>query len=1007
MTDTDRQLWLRARDILESLLDLPVEQRHGELLASTAGEDGLQEEVLSLLRAHEQSHDFLEEPFARLVDRDDLPPTESFSQDPPSSLGHYKILRLLGQGGMGRVYLAARADDEYRDRVAIKILRSDVANEELTRRFRDERQILANLTHPNIARLLDGGSTQDGRPYLVMEYVEGEPIDRYCAENQLSVEERLRLMRKVCGAVHAAHQRRIVHRDLKPGNILVDRDGEPKLLDFGIAKLLRSEDWSSTLAATAPNLAPMTLEYSSPEQLRNQQVTTASDVYSLGVVLYELLTGRRPFRLADQTLERFLTAVCEREPPAPSAVILEEAEGEQPRQLRRQLAGDLDNIVSMALSKDPQRRYSSATELARDLERHSEGLPVTARAATLSYRSGKFLRRHRWAVTAAAAVALAFIAFTVTLFFQQRQTLREKSRAQEVTSFLTNLFKSADPDRARGESFTVREGLDLGTREVEERLEDDSWLKAELRGVVGQVYRNLGLYDEAWPLAEGAYELNLELHGEASTNTEISRQLLGDLEHDLGNYEASERRYRDSLEALGSSGDPVRIETGLAGLARALRFQAQQAEAEEIRRQALDLARELHGEEHERVASNLYELAGLLREREAWEEAQLSYLRALEIYRGLYGDRHPEPARVVIALGLLEEEQGSYETAEARYREADSLRREIYGDRHPVVAQSTYLLANISRLLGQLDEAESLCRETLDVRHEVYGESHPQVAHSLSLLGLIAKGRGQNAEAADRFQEALTMFLETVKTDHPWVASAHNNLASALQESGEPARALEHYEAALPIYRQTFGSEHMQVATVLNNLATLHKANGELTLAERRYREALEILRAVQGDDHINVAQARLNLATLQLSRGEPEIAERLYRQALPVLRSQLGDAHAAVAVCLNNLGRALLARGELEEAAASVNAALDIYKTAVPEDHLWRLLALGAQGEILTEQRQYPEAERVLLDSHQRIRAQYDEGSARVRDACRRLADLYDAWGRASGARGWRECSI
>ncbi len=1000
------QLWRRAREIFESLLDLPTGERERRLRQATAGDTALIEEVRSLLVAHDASPGFLETPFAQLVDREDSAPADPSLAELPQSVGHYRIERLLGRGGMGSVFLASRDDDEYRGLVAIKILRHDLANEELARRFRSERQILADLAHPNVARLLDGGSTEDGRPYLVMEYIEGKPIGRFCTEHRLCVADRLELLRKVCGAVHAAHQRLVVHRDLKPGNILVDRNGEPKLLDFGIAKPLRQQYWAATLAATAPGLAPMTLEYASPEQLRNQPITTASDIYSLGVVLYELLAGRRPFRFADQPLDHFLAEVCEAEPAPPSTAIDSAAVATEPRQLKRQLAGDLDNIVLMALRKDPQRRYSSATALARDLERHGEGRPVTARPDTFTYRTGKFVRRHRWAVAATGAAALAFLAFTVALFFQQRLTLRQKARAEEVTVFLTDLFKYADPERARGETITVREVLDRGARDVEERLDDSSLLKAELRGTFSRVYQHLGLFDRAAPLAEGAYALNLKLQGDSAAATAASRQLLADLDHERGDYQAAEQRYRQSLAALGPKGDAKRIETGLAGLTRAVWFQGRQAEAEELQLQALELAQELYGPLHERVAANQHQLAELMRERSAYDEAETHYLRALDIYRDLYGKRHPEIARLLSNLGLLEQERGALDAAEARYREAVAMRRSIYGDRHPAVAETAHSLADVLRTLNQLDEAEELCREALAIRRQGYGENHPLVAHSINLLGLIIKGRGRPGEAAQLHRQALAMWLESLDADHPWVAAAHNNLASALQASGERPSAREHYEAALTIYRQIYGDSHMQVATVLNNLATLHKADGDLSRAESRYREALDILRNLLGDEHINVAGATLNLATLQLSLGEPAKSEALYRQALPTLRSLLGQEHSLVALCLTNLGRALLAQGKSQEAEASVVQAVEIYRSTLPEGHLWRLVARGVHGEILTDLEQYPAAERVLLAAHAASRTHHGDGSKPAQAACRRLAELYEASNNASAATTWRRCS-
>ena len=384
-------------------------------------------------------------------------------------IGPYKLIRKIGQGGMGAVYLASRDDDEYKKRVAIKLVKRGMDSEEVLNRFRHERQILASLDHPNIARLLDGGTTEDGLPYFVMEYIEGTPVDTYCDERRLSINERLNLFRKVCSAISYAHQNLVVHRDIKPGNILVTSNGEPKLLDFGIAKLLNPELYAQTILTTALSTRLMTPDYASPEQVRGRKITTATDIYSLGVVLYELLTGHRPYRIKSYTQEEIERIICRETIEKPSTainrvvtgkdgaqqtaitpeIVSETREG-QPEKLRKRLAGDLDNIVLMAMRKEPERRYVSAEQFSEDIRRHLEGLPVIARKDTFAYRASKFIRRNKIGVAAAAAFLILAVTATALIINQSIRASRERDKAQQVSRFLVELFNVSDPGEARG-----------------------------------------------------------------------------------------------------------------------------------------------------------------------------------------------------------------------------------------------------------------------------------------------------------------------------------------------------------------------------------------------------------------------------------------------------------------------------------------------------------------------------------------------------------------------------
>src|SRR5271170_2885657 len=459
-------------------------------------------------------------------------------------IGPYRVLRTLGAGGMGEVYLAERADAQFEQQVAIKMVHGGELGGGMHSRLKLERQILAQLDHPNIAHLLDGGSLPDGRAYIVMEHVDGITIDVFCNSNRLDIAARLKLFQTVCAAVHYAHQNLIVHRDLKPSNILVTAAGVPKLLDFGIAKLLdERQARQHTLAITQADIRIMTPDHASPEQVTGQPITTSSDVYVLGVLLYKLLAGSGPFVISSLRLTEIERAICERDPRRPSqAVVTDDSEESRsiaesrntnPKRLARSLAGDLDNIVLMAMRKEPERRYSSAHQMSSDIQRYLDGRPVIARRDTWSYRSSKFVRRHWLPVTAGVGAAALVLTFAATTY---RQSLRiaaerdrvaqqreraehERARAEEVSSFLVNLFKLSDPEENRGNQVTARELLDSGAKRLQSGLQDQPATKAALLSTVGAVYDSLGQYQDALPILSESLKLQPHSHDRSHIDT--------------------------------------------------------------------------------------------------------------------------------------------------------------------------------------------------------------------------------------------------------------------------------------------------------------------------------------------------------------------------------------------------------------------------------------------------------------------------------------------------------
>ena len=561
----------QVKEVLASAIEYEPERRAAFLAQICAGDEALRDEVQSLLEHQEPAANFIEESAFEVTAR-------ALAEGEAESLverriGPYRMTAELGRGGMGIVYLARRDDEQYEKQVAIKIIKRGMDTDVVLRRFRIERQILASLEHPHIARLIDGGTTEDGRPFFVMEYVAGLSIDQYCDVNHLSINERLKLFRTVCSAVQYAHQNLVIHRDIKPSNILITAEGAPKLLDFGIAKVLRPNVSSQTTEATVWRV--MTPEYASPEQVRGERITTASDVYSLGVLLYELLTGHRPYRINSRVPYEVARVICEQEPEKPSTAIsrvekapgahgepvvsitpesVGRARGAQIEKLRNQLAGDLDKIVLMAMRKEPQRRYKSVEQLSEDIRRYLEGLPVIAHKDTVGYRGAKFVKRHKAGVLAATLVAVALVAGLIATLWQakiatekariadeqariareQRDRARtETAKAERSNTFLQSLIAYADPSwyspgyRQRGDVIKVVDVLDNAGRRIDTELADQPEVRAELHHTIGNTYRALRLYDPAERHFRAALQLYREVYGERHPKVAESLYYLG------------------------------------------------------------------------------------------------------------------------------------------------------------------------------------------------------------------------------------------------------------------------------------------------------------------------------------------------------------------------------------------------------------------------------------------------------------------------------------------------
>jgi serine/threonine protein kinase/Tfp pilus assembly protein PilF len=814
-------------------------------------------------------------------------------------LGPWRLRRRLGGGGMSDVYRAERIG-EYSHLVAVKLVRPGLVSRADHNRLRAERQILARLNHRNIARLLDGGTTEDGIPYLVMEYVDGERIDVYCDRHRLGIKERLALFRGVCAAVHAAHQNLVIHRDLKPSNILVTKDRTLKLLDFGIAKLIEVRETAHTVALTRADVRLFTPGHASPEQVRGDPITTATDVYLLGVLLYELLTGRKPFEMRDVRLSEMERIICNQTPPLPSAVMdargarliegpriadAAEARSTTPQRLRRDLAGDLDNIVMKALRKEPERRYTSADELAADLRRYETGQPVIARRGTWRYRAGKFVRRHSMAVVAGTAVVVLLATLATTMTLQARRVSqeraiaeRERLRSEETAKFLSGLFEVADPNEAQGREITAREILQRGALRIQQELKEAPETQANLMETIGRVYLSLGLAPEARPQLEQALAMKERLFPGDHATKATNLSALGDLELAAGHLDLALTHYRDALamtERLHGRRS-LAVAASLEEMGQLLKVQGDFKGAETHLRESLALYTDLTGPRSTGVSSVMNELAQIMERRGDLAGAEDYYRRALEIDRAALGKDHPQVAHSIHNLAVVLQSRGRIEDARPLFEESTALLRKVMGEKHPDTLDA---LGNYGRYLqasGDLPGAEQVFRQALALNREVRGPGHPYVGYDHVNLANLLQMKGENVAAETEYREALKIYAATLPPDHQYVASAQTGLARTLIEQGRLEEAATAATRALTIWRASLPPEHPQIANAQAIHAQVLALQGNDAAAEQALASSYATLSAAYGLTDPRTRSAAQWLAALYRRTDRAELGDRL-----------------------------------------------------------------------------------------------------------------------------------
>lgn len=802
---------------------------------------------------------------------------------PFERLGAWRLLERLGAGGMGEVWAGEREDGGFAQRAAIKLVRAGFASEAVVARFELERQVLARLEHPAIARVLDGGVAPDGRPWFAMELVEGVPITEHARARELSLERRLRLMIEVCSAVDAAHRSLVVHRDLKPSNILVTAEGRPKLLDFGLAKLLEPE---LDPRLTRTEMRALTPAYAAPEQVLGEPVTTATDVWALGVVLYELVTGRLPHRREARSgpaLEREI----ERETiEGPAAAIRRDpaAAPAWPHHLSR----DLDTIVLQALRREPARRYPTAVALGADLERLLDGRPISARSDSVGYRAAKFARRHRVAVASAVFVLLALVGGLVAALISARRAEREARRALEVQGFLVDLFEAADPERALGAEITARQLLDAGVAELERGLTGEPEVQAALFDTVAQIERRIGRYDSAERLARVAIERRTASFGADALETAEARLTLAEVLFSQGEVEPAGEQFRTAHAALERARDArpeVLVRAGL-GLAEAELYLGNNQRALEISERVLARALEAWGEEHATTASALLLHGQLLDPAGRYTEAVAEIERATAILERKLGPDHPRTSEARLGLAEFVGYLGDRPRAHRLFEQTTASLRRTLGDRHALLAQSLVKHALVWINDARPDEAERALAEALEIFSAL---DHFEAASCERLLGHTLLSRGRTAEAAARFASAYEKFRARLGEEHAYTLTALGNLGTARVRLGEHESAVGVLERAIAGIERLEGVESDDLRQPLLSIGEAERARGNLEAALAHHRRALAIAEARVGPRHAGAANARRELAFDLAATGTVAEALAEFERALEIRREADG----------------------------------------------------------------------------------------------------------------------
>ena len=952
------------------------------------------EDRTQFLNQHCNNDSELREQLESLLAFDEVPTSNIlrplFTMPGPTSMigervGSYKIVQEIGEGGMGKVFLGEHEALESKD--AIKISRlGRLSTPAQLQRFYAERKVLAHLNHPNIAHIREAGVTEEGLPYFAMEYVEGKPIDAYADEHRLEINERLSLFIDACSAVQHAHNNFIVHRDIKPSNIYVNKAGQVKLLDFGIAEVLEEKETGPAKTGAGDHEVFLTPEYASPEQVQGAPVSSASDVYSLGVVLYELLAGRRPVWLKSgdpatkhgDTIERPSVVITKpttrrlrdggTQTISPDELARQRRVGTQ--ELKKKLSGDLDAIVMKALQQEPSQRYRSPDGLIDDIQKYLDGYPVSAHSDEPSYRVKKFIHRNRVGVAAAALAVLALLIGSALALWQARVAsnerdiaLLEATKADRVSSFLIELFDQSDPALAQGDSLLVQDFLKRGTEKINDELMDQPAIRSELLHVLGRIHQSMGDFDQVVSLLEEDKRIQEEEIQRDDERYFSSLDMLGFAKFKLGQSEEAEEILVNAIDLAASPGSEQQRERGklLETYSNLLMESGEYELADSLIRESIMISEQQDGRVNKDLAARLSTHANILFQRTQLEEAESAIRESIGIKRQLFGDDHSGLPTSYFTLGNVLTSLGQFMAADTAYQKSQELQVRIYGDDHPDLASIYTAMGNLHTLMNQYDKAE---------------------AYQLKSLSMTEKHLGKNNSTY-----IITLF----------------NLGGLKTYQGDFVDSEAYIKDAITLAKDTYGDNYFGIPKMNTQLATLLRFQGKYDEAEAALREAISLQEQSAGTENHDYVLYVIRLANVLREKGQLDEAEDLYKQMIPVQEQYMGAGNPRLHEAPMHYGLLLQAKGELEEATRHFREAFNVVNGKLPAGHLVFVQTKDNLVNALMQMEDYEAAEVVLLDAHEQLRASGEE-SEEAQNVIHQLVALYEASGDPSEATTYRD---
>jgi serine/threonine protein kinase/Tfp pilus assembly protein PilF len=975
--------WQHVKSLFERALDQPTAARDVLLDAADEKSPSMASEVRVLLARDALTGSFLKTGSVDASEESDFAAGDVVNE-------HYRIVGLLGSGGMGEVWLAEQTEP-VRRQVALKLVKAGMNSRDVMVRFESERQALALMDHPAIAKVFDAGATPTGIPYFAMEYVAGVPITTYCDNHRLSTRERLDLFMRVCEGVQHAHQKAIIHRDLKPSNILITEVNDkaaPKIIDFGVAKALNQRLTADTMFTRVGALVG-TPEYMSPEQANSssEDIDTRTDVYSLGVIFYELLVGAPPLDLRKVAFDELLRKLREDEPAKPSAKIraqdhaasteLARQRHTEPLALFRQIRGDLDSIALKALEKDRSRRYDSPSDFAADIGRYLRNEAVLAVPPSAAYRARKFARRYRGALVTGCAFALVLIAAAAISIRQSIRANGEAAEARAVTDFFQNdvlaqasAAKQSGPTAKPDPHLEVRTALDRAAARIAGKFNRQPEVEAAIRATIGQTYMELGIYPEARAQLERA----LDLH----------RRTLG-------------------------AENPKTLKD-LARLGQIARLQGRYPEAETLFERALKIQSKVLGSEHPDTLDSLHNLGTVLYLQGKYAQAEARLGQVLEIRRRVLGPEHADTVRTMGNLALVYGEQGKYAQTEALDSRILEIERRTLGSEHPDTLRGLTNLATVYVSERKSAPAEALYSEALEIQRRVLGSAHPDTLITMIGLAGVYTDLSKYAQAEALYNEALEIQRRVFGYEHPTTLVCMNNLAEFYTEMGRYAQAEALYSETLEIRRRVLGPLHPYTLGVANSLARAYAAHGNYAQAETLFSQTLETRRRVLGSEDSGTLNTLSDFASMYQRQGKYDLAERYAAQALAGRRHAFGANHPDTMTSAADLALAYLSQGRFTQSEALAREVLEIDRKMQPDD--WsRFRAESLLGASLAGQKKYSEAEPLLLEGYQGMLTRKERIAVpdwyHLDHTRQWLVQLYQARGKPAKAAEWKNSHI